>query len=219
MASNVLTAYPADRAAALAGVPKSTLHYWTRTKLVVPSVSEERVKLWSFENLIALRMIDWLRRDKVDSEGRAVSSTPMPQIRRAIERLDDLDRSIWTEVGESVVRVDGSGRIYVEEDGAFVTPGGQLPIAAINLIAPFHGRAGLWGPDLLQPRPQIRIVPGKLAGEPHVQRTRVETRALSALAARAFSVDEIASMYPFLGSSAVEEALDLESQLADNLAA
>src|SRR5262245_13790019 len=61
---NPRTAYVADRAAALAGVPKSTVHYWARTKLLVPSVSAERTKLWSYEDLMKLRTIEWLRRTK-----------------------------------------------------------------------------------------------------------------------------------------------------------
>lgn len=55
--------YDAARAAALAGVPKTTLHYWARTGLYPPSISPgPRVRLWSWADLLALRAIDWLRR-------------------------------------------------------------------------------------------------------------------------------------------------------------
>lgn len=50
-------AYTAERAAALSGVPKSTIHYWARQDILVPSVSAERVKLWSYGDLMALRTI------------------------------------------------------------------------------------------------------------------------------------------------------------------
>ena len=40
-------AYPADRAVALSGVPKSTVHYWARHEILVPRVARERIKLWS----------------------------------------------------------------------------------------------------------------------------------------------------------------------------
>jgi hypothetical protein len=33
--------YDADRAAALAGVPKSTLHYWARKGYYLPSIAPE----------------------------------------------------------------------------------------------------------------------------------------------------------------------------------
>jgi MerR HTH family regulatory protein len=67
-------AYPADRAAALSGVPKSTLHYWARQEILVPSLSAEKVKLWSYADLMALRTIYWLRQRK-HSPGGARGST------------------------------------------------------------------------------------------------------------------------------------------------
>ncbi|HZO49924.1 MAG TPA: MerR family transcriptional regulator [Gaiellaceae bacterium] len=50
-------AYTADRASALSGVPKSTLHYWARIEILVPRISPERIKLWSYPDLMALRTI------------------------------------------------------------------------------------------------------------------------------------------------------------------
>lgn len=47
--------YTAERAAALSGVPKSTVHYWARQGILIPSGSPERVKLWSYGDLMALR--------------------------------------------------------------------------------------------------------------------------------------------------------------------
>lgn len=38
-------AYQADRAAALSGVPLSTVHWWAREEILVPSISAQRVKL------------------------------------------------------------------------------------------------------------------------------------------------------------------------------
>jgi DNA-binding transcriptional MerR regulator len=52
-------AYTADRAAALSGVPRSTVHYWASHDILTPSVSSQRVKLWSFADLLALRVIYW----------------------------------------------------------------------------------------------------------------------------------------------------------------
>src|SRR5262249_54325081 len=47
-------AYTADRAAALSGVPKSTLHWWARHDVLVPSVSATKVMLWSYADLMGL---------------------------------------------------------------------------------------------------------------------------------------------------------------------
>ena len=73
--------------------------------------------------------------------------------------------------------------------------------------------AGLAGPDLVAPRPHLRIVPSKVAGEPHIQGSRITTITLSALASRGYSSAQIAAMYDE-PVSRVDEALDLERQLA-----
>ena len=74
--------YEAERAAALAGVPVRTLHHWATTGLLRPSISPDRVRLWSWADLLALRMIDRLRHG---DEGRRRSSTR--RIRQALDML------------------------------------------------------------------------------------------------------------------------------------
>ena len=81
----------------------------------------------------------------------------------------------------------------------------------------FSTAEGTRGPDLIRPRPELRIVPGKVSGSPHVVHTRLETRALAALGAEGFEVDGIHRLYPYVTSRQIEQALDLEKQLADNL--
>src|SRR5438132_441154 len=76
--------YDARRAAALAGIPERTLHYWAHTSFYLPSVSPEpRVRLWSWLDLVALRTIDWLRTEK-----EHLPRTSIAKIREALERLD-----------------------------------------------------------------------------------------------------------------------------------
>jgi hypothetical protein len=52
---------------------------------------------------------------------------------------------------------------------------------------------GLKGPDLVRPKPELRIVPGKLSGSPHVAGTRVETTAIAALAKDGLDTERIIS--------------------------
>jgi hypothetical protein len=63
----------------------------------------------------------------------------------------------------------------------------------LGLTAPFES-AGLSGPDLLRPRPHLRIVPSKVAGEPHAEHSRLTTQ-VAALADRGYPVAQIAAMY------------------------
>jgi hypothetical protein len=49
--------YDARRAAALSGVPLSTLYQWARRGIIEPSASAERPRLWSYADLMALRIV------------------------------------------------------------------------------------------------------------------------------------------------------------------
>ena len=211
-------AYTADRAAALSGVPKSTVHYWARKGHLVPSISAERVKLWSYTDLLALRTIYWLRQPKRTSEGREIPSSTMPAVRRALEALRRLDLELF-EGQRPLVVVDRDGGVLLDPPGKTLqTPAGQAVARdLLDVVAPFDTVEGLRGPDLQSPRAHLRIIPLKLAGSPHVEGTRVETRALAALANRGYQPSQIVTLYPTIDHDAILEALDLESQLASNL--
>jgi uncharacterized protein (DUF433 family) len=71
---------------------------------------------------------------------------------------------------------------------------------------------------VVEARPELRILPRKLSGAPHVAHTRVETQAIQALASRGYGVDKIAALYPFLTTAQIRESIDLEEQLARNIA-
>jgi hypothetical protein len=153
----------------------------------------------------------------------------MSQVRRALEALRALDLRLWTEESGPAVAVDRRGEIMVLEAGGetVTTLQGQQAFDAdmLDLVAPFPTERGARGPDLRAPRPSLRMLPGKLAGSPHV-RTRVETEALAAVSrrlapsravSRRLSRERVYQLYPALEQHAVDEALDLESQLMRNL--
>jgi len=212
--------YTADRAAALSGVLKSTVHYWARREILVPSVSAERVKLWSYTDLMGLRTIYWLRQPKRASNGWDVPRTAMPAVKRALAKLRDLDLTLWTEDGAPRVVVDRGGEIYLRTEADSVeTTAGMRPLSEdwLDLIEPFTTREATEGPDLQSPRPHLRIVPGKLSGSPHVASTRIETLALFALRRRGVDDEGIHRLYPVVAPVAIAEAIDLERQLQRNL--
>jgi uncharacterized protein (DUF433 family) len=201
----------------------STVHWWARNDVLVPSVSPQRVKHWSYANLMGLRIICWLRQTKTSAEGAAVPRTAMPAVRRALEQLAELDLALWTEEIGPTVAVDYGGNIIVtaaKPDAE--APHRQRALAAgddglLQVIAPFTTVEGSRGPDLHAPRPRLRIIPGKLGGSPHVTHTRVESQALGALALSGLPDSKIYRLYPALEHEAIDEAIDLERQLADNL--
>jgi uncharacterized protein (DUF433 family) len=213
-------AYQADRASALSGVPKSTIHYWARNDVLVPSISPERVKLWSYPDLMGLRTIYWLRQSKTVTDSVAVPATSMGAVRRALAALKELDLELWTEQQGPAVAVSRSGEVFFNAAGAVSNVAGQRPLDAdwLDLIAPFETEQGR-APNLYAPRPSLRIVPGKLSGSPHIIKTRIETIALAALEERGLSESKIASLYPIAPRASIGEALDLEHQLQRNLQA
>ncbi len=54
-------------------------------------------------------------------------------------------------------------------------------------------------------------------GSPHIVHTRLETQALGALAEGGLAQEKIYRLYPDIERAAIEDALDLERQLAENL--
>ena len=212
-------AYTADRAAALAGVPRSTLYYWARTGLVVPSVAQTKLKRWSYGDLLVLRLVDWLRRAKPNDV--EVARVSVHRVRQSLERVEDLGEHLLTRGFE--LWVDHKGTLVLEDAlGMHVALGGgmaqDLIDTKVNLVRPF-GIESMRGPDLVRPRPTLRIVPGKLSGEPHVEATRIPTLMLAALGLRGFQPSAIVEMYPGLSATNVVEAIDLEVQLEHNLRA
>lgn len=210
-------AYTAERAAALSGVPKSTVHHWARKEWLVPSVSPTRVKLWSYTDLMGLRAIHWLRHPKPTPDGDEIPPTPMSVVREALAELDRIDLDLWEEQRGFLVRVDRSGAVHVGPIDDSKPVGRQLPLENLDLIEPFESESGIRGPDLIAPRPQLRIVPGKMAGAPHLLRTRLETEALAAISRRGVEPENVYRLYPSFDRAAIDQALDLESQLARNL--
>ncbi len=199
--------YEAERAAALAGVPRSALYYWARTDLIVPSISPHREKLWSYRDLLTLRLVRWLRLPKDDL---GVAATTMGDVRKVMdtigERLWSIDAS-GREVPTILVGRDGT--VFLDKrpistiDGQYVLEHDQL-----DLFAPFER-----GMDLRVPRPRLRIVPGKVAGEPHLVGSRLTTRTVAGLAARGFSIEQIAALYTHEDPAALAEAVELEHTL------
>lgn len=209
-------AYPAERAAGLAGVPLSTLHYWTRTGLWTPSVSPIKEKRWSYADILALRLIDWLRRPKDEM----FPATTIHRIRREFakieslgERLESATCRVWID-RKGGIRIGDASEAFVPEPPGLAQR--SLDVGEVDLLGAFASSSGVTGPDLRRPRPTLRIIPGKLAGEPHVLETRVPTSMLAALARRYFETTQILELYPGLSETAVLEAVELEDQILRN---
>jgi uncharacterized protein (DUF433 family) len=206
--------YEAQRAAALSGIPKSTVYDWARKEIVVPSISREREMLWSYADLMALRIVSWLRHPKVLDEGSRPAAA-MHHVRAALDELDRRSLDLWDgRTGTSPLVVDGGGKIIIVEGDVTSDVGGQLLAGTLlDVLGPFDSGDGTSGPDLRRPREHLRIVPGKCAGEPHLEGSRVTTTGIAALVERGFGLDDIARLYPDETRVSLSEAIELEHAL------
>jgi uncharacterized protein (DUF433 family) len=210
--------YTAERASALSGVPISTLHYWDRNRILRPSLSVDRPKRWTYADLLGVRAIYWLRKKK----GPASARTPMNQVRalmRSLEesgqRLGDPELRVWVDTRGEVSFETPQGVHWRPTKAA---PQGLFP-ETIDLLAEFRTDEGLVGPDLRKPREHLRIIPGKLSGEPHVHGSRITSQAIAALFFDGYNREQIIALYPKLSAAEVDECWDLERQLSRRTAA
>lgn len=201
--------YAADRAAQLSGVPRSTVYYWAReSKLVLPSVSVEKVKLWSYRDLVFLRFVAWLRT-------HGVSVRNIKAVLKVV-RESPIDLSIRAGGGHVFGPTDDPGAIIdlandqtaLAGELAAMLPEFHLQASEVDKL----GRRRLWGPDLIRPTQHTRIHPDVLSGEPFVHRSRIPTSALFALKDRGLSDQRIAELYD-LDVKVAKEALWLESSV------
>jgi len=211
-------AYTAERTAALAGVPWSTVHFWAREGIVVPSISPVRVKLWSYTDLLALRTVHWLRHDKVTRDGTPIPGTSMRKVKAALKQLRKLDADLFDSQHRSAICVDPSGEVLLapEQHPAQWLNGQLVFDGAIDVVAPFQSAESVVGPDLVAPRPWVRIHPQRLSGATHVLGTRIETEALFRLQQRGFDEDRVVWLYPEIRPEALDDAIRLEQQLDRN---
>ena len=210
-----LGCYEGPRAAALSGVPKSTVYLWARKGLVKPSVSPSRIKLWSYADLMALRIVHWLRHSK-EGYGMTIPASPMRDVRRALHNLEQRGIDIWDEDRvESPLRVDPSGQILIVSDEGTENARGQFLNLYLDPLGPFpSGDSKGAGPSLLRPRPCLRIIPGRVSGEPHLVGSRITTQVVAALYREIKDVGKIAGLYPGVSIPTIEQAIDLEHFLA-----
>lgn len=199
--------YDTRRAAALSGVPASTLHYWARTGLYTPSISPRpRTRLWSWSDLLALRALDWFRKGDDDRARARVAD-----LRVALDRIEQTGYS-REDLSQILAISAGDGRLYLQLPDRTIRadPGGQAALdETLYLVRPYKH-----GPDLLQPRPLLRIIPGKLHGEPHIVGTRIPSLTIAALDRDGFSPEQIGAMYPDATVEALREAIAFERSLA-----
>ena len=142
----------------------------SRRSVLIPSVSDVRPMRWSYADLIGLRIVSWLRHPNGEPHPE-YSASPMPEVRRALNQMELHHLDLWSESegGRTPLFVDQEGQITIRTSEGDVRATGQTALDVLDSLAPFSPESSR-GPDLVRPRPHLRIVPGKVAGEPVICR-------------------------------------------------
>ena len=188
----------------LTGVSLRQLRYWDRTKFFVPSLaSDDRTKpfsrLYSFRDLVSLRVIDRLRNE---------AKVSFPHLREVKSLLGALSENVWSATtlnvhDRRVAFVNPSSRILEE-----VVSGQALLAIAVGPVqeemaaAVRHLRRRDEG-DV----GRITRRRGIVGNQPVVAGTRITVRSIQAFAAAGFGVPEIKRHYPALAEADIEAAI------------
>ena len=199
--------YTAERAAQLSGIPQSTIYDWNRAGIYQPDYGSGRPMAWSYRDLVYLRVLAWLRSEKM----------PRPEAARIVKELKQAIAD-----GQEIHELRADSRAFIPDDDMTAPLGGQSVLFA-HMLEPFElsgaaiqeiGDRPIWGPDLVTPSRRTYISPWVLAGDPCIDATRIPTSAIYALRHdRGLDTADVLNLYSELTVAEVEEAFELEQRL------
>lgn len=196
--------YEPKLAAALSGATMAQLAHWRKAKdddagaILVPELSSRRPILYSFRDLIALRMCVALR-----------AESSLQRIRRALRTLR-FDLAEHAHLSAYRLVTDAGTILLLTEDEAIdlvKNRAGAVIRFAEEPLKPYYydGRSV---PDLFKPRPHLSVDAGVRGGEPVVAGTRVPSLQVAALVRDGVPPEEIGDFYPGVTAEAARDALD-----------
>jgi uncharacterized protein (DUF433 family) len=210
----VVRAFTLDQVEQLAGVSQRKLKYWDNTGFFKPEyVTEERRRpygrLYSFQDVVALRVIGLLQRDH---------KIPLQELRRVAKRLRAKSGKDWAGYvlyvlkGRKVVinQEPSTGRSQAVATGEYVVPG--LPLERVVGDVRQEAR------KLMERDPSTIGKIGRHRNIAHnapvIEGTRIPTRAIMSFHAEGYSISEILKEYPTLTAADVRAAIEYEEQAA-----
>jgi uncharacterized protein (DUF433 family) len=206
--------YAAERASQLSGVPKSTIYDWRRVNVYEPDFTSASPAMWSYRDLVLLRLLAWLRQGGMD---RPVAAQKVKLVKSQLSSGVEV-QYIHATATDIILNGDGDDVI---DDRHNLLPFSDFfrLLSTFDLLEPIEElrnarRGPIWAPDLVTPSEHSFISPWVLAGDPCVERTRIPTSAIHALRVeRALPAEAIAELYPGLTVEAANDAIELERRL------
>ena len=197
--------YSIEVASFLSGASINQLQRWAHDGILIPEIHQERPKIYSFRDIVALRSITKLR-----------ATNSLQRIREALNHLDEFDFN--EHLSEYRFATDGKSiKIWDDEKDHFLdvvkNPGQWEVINLEDVYAPFMNLQGRRVPDLRTPAKGIRIDPQRLGGVHTLDGTRIPFDLMVDLSNGDMSAEEIADFYPDIEIESIQHAIDFDASV------
>lgn len=207
--------YSVHRASQLSGVPSSTVYNWRRNSILEPDYPGANPALWSYRDLVLLRLLAWLRQGGMP---RPLAAEKVSSVRSQLSAGKDIRK---IHASQSEVILSGPDDDNVDDDRGNLLPSSDFYdlLAKFDLHEPVDelrnsANGPVWAPNLVTPSDHSMISPFVLAGDPCVEHSRIPTAAIYALhTERQLPVAAIVDLYPGITEASVEDVVQLEGRL------
>lgn len=201
----------------LTGATLSQLRHWRKDKgqgtLLVPARGSDRQSLYSFQDVVALRMFVHLRQ-----------RTSLQKIRKAVAYL--LEQHPETHLSAHNLKAGPGGRtiVWIADDGDVidvVERPGQPGIRVVmeQIFGQFSTEDGRMVPDLRTPAPGLSIDREIRGGYPVLKGTRLPYDAVASLSSDGLTDAEIIEIYPTATSEGIAGARQFAEMIDTNVPA
>lgn len=189
--------------AAHSGLTERQVRYWSKPQRGRPALLQPeyrgRPALWSFRDLVALRMLAYMRVDE---------GTSLRRIRNAVEAL----RRVTSEahLSEHELRAAGGTVLWFPDEGTGVDPvtGQQASRVLLNdVLGEFRAKDGGRVLPLFRPYPDLSVDPEVLSGFPVALGTRVPYDMIAGLVRDGVPPAEVRGYYPSVGVDGARDAV------------
>lgn len=209
-------AYSTSLAAALSGATPGQLAYWRsrangREPLLEPALAVRPKALYSYEDVVALRIFTRLR-DEVS----------LQRIRKAVEWLRQSHPCTHLSAHALRATVGGQSIVWISSDGDYfdiVERPGQTGIQVVmqDVFASYKTRDGARVPKLANPAPGISVDRDVRGGYPVLRGTRIPFHVIAGLAQDGLGVDQISKLYPSVKPVHLRGALKLAGSVGSDI--
>lgn len=206
--------YSTRMVSVLTGASLSQLRHWRidsgHGTLIAPSGVRGRQSLYSFQDVVALRMFVALRQ-----------KTSLQKIRKAVGYLQAQHPDTHLSLHKLKAGPGGKTIVWISEDGDFVDvvehPGQPgIKVVMEQVFGEFQTEDGRTVPDLRMPARGVTIDREVKGGYPVLEGTRLPFDAISSLAEDGLNDDEIIAIYPTATPTGIAGAKEFASMIHRN---